>query len=62
MKNTKRVVVFAVSAVVASMTLFSGIAFASKSCPSGSRYVGDRGGGVCIDRETGDVVKVIRNH
>lgn len=61
MKKTKRVVVFAVTAVVASMTLFGGGAFASNNCPGDSIYKGGRAGGVCVDPETGDVVKEIRN-
>ena len=36
-------------------------AHAGKSCPSGSTYVGGRGGGACVGLDTGDVVKTIRN-
>lgn len=34
---------------------------AAANCPKGSSYKGGHGGGVCIDRETGAIVKVINN-
>lgn len=34
---------------------------AAGSCPSGSSYSGGHGGGVCIDRESGVIVKTIIN-
>jgi hypothetical protein len=34
---------------------------AAGSCPSGSTFKGGHGGGVCLDVETGAIVKSIRN-
>jgi hypothetical protein len=37
-------------------------AHAGKSCPKGSVYVGGRSGGSCVDLDSGDIVKSIRNN
>jgi len=39
----------------------AGSVHAGKSCPNGSRFVGGKAGGICIDLDTDEIVKRIRN-
>jgi len=47
--------------VLGSLVGAAGSARASNSCPSGSRYVGERAGGVCLGLSGEGVVKRITN-
>lgn len=60
-QNMKMALIVAVSVIVGVIgTVVYQRSFAAASCPGGSTFAGGRGGGVCIDKITGDIVKTIR--